>query len=376
MSHLEATSVRGLPPQLHVVPDAWDVRPLGEGVLAPEAPLDQDVVCRRVLPVTHDVSTIVLEPTTPGGVAFTPGQYLTLTAQVDGVPVERCYTISSPPTRPHLLTITVKRMPDGVLSPWLHDRLRPGDRLRVRGPLGSFSVCEHPAASYLLMSAGSGITPTLSTLRTAADLAEPIDVTVVHSARSDRDLACRAELDALGEQLPGLRVRWVPEDTWGRLHTEMLRALVPDAAAREVFVCGPEGYRTQVRRLLTELGCDPVRCHEESFVLGSPDAPAPPPAAPDGEAAGAVGTAPVVRFARSGKEVSCPPGTTVLEAARRAGVPLPSSCAEGLCGTCTSTLLSGQVDMHHQGGIRPRDVRAGKFLPCCSTPQGDLEVDA
>lgn len=87
------------------------------------------------------------------------------------------------------------------------------------------------------------------------------------------------------------------------------------------------------------------------------------------------GTA-TVTFGRSGREVVCAPGTTVLAAAQQAGVSLPSSCGGGLCGTCKSGLLAGKVEMSHQGGIRPREVAAGKFLPCCSTPDGDIVVDA
>jgi ferredoxin-NADP reductase len=375
----------GTPP-LRLVPD-WP-RPLGEGVLPAEAALDQEVVCRRVVTETHDVVTVVLEPTQPGGVRFSPGQYVTLAATVDGARLERCYTISSPPTRPHLLALTVKRVPGGAMSAYLHERLRPGDRLDVTGPIGGFSVTEHPARRYLLLSAGSGVTPTLATLRTMADLAEPLDVVVVHSARTPDDLVCRPEVEALAATMPGLRVHWVCETdgapersgAWtgprGRLTADLLRSFVPDVADREVFTCGPPGYMGAVRSLLAEVGADAARCHEESYVLGTTGAP-PLPAEPVGE--GADGTtaaaAATVRFARSGCEVRCGPGTTVLSAAQEAGVRLPSSCAEGMCGTCKSTLISGRVDMNHQGGIRPREIAADKFLPCCSTPDGDIVVD-
>ncbi len=380
-------------PALRLVPDLPQV--VGRGLLAPEAELDQEVVLRRRVAVTHDVVTLVLEPTVPGAFAFAPGQFVTLVADVDGAPVERCYTISSPPTRPHLLSVTVKRIEGGALSPHLHDRLQVGDRLGVRGPLGAFTIAAHPAHAYLLLSAGSGITPTLSTVRTLADLGELDDVVVVHSARTPADLACRGELDALAADHPGLRVVWVCEDdspgsaSWqgprGRLTADLLRAHVPDLADREVFSCGPPGYMGATRALLAGLGADPDRCHEESFVLGEAGAPAlaaPAPALAPGGAggagagAGAVAPAATVRFGRSGREVACPPGTTVLAAAAEAGVVLPSSCGAGLCGSCKSGLLAGKVEMNHQGGIRPREVAAGKFLPCCSTPDGDIVVDA
>lgn len=384
-------------PALRAVPSLPP--PLGDGLFADDGCFDQEVVCRRVVRVTHDTVTIVLEPTRPGPLTFLPGQYLTLTAEVDGRQVERCYTISSPPTRPHLLTVTVKHVPGGGLTPFLHERLRPGDRLTARGPLGGFSAAAHPAHSYLLLSAGSGITPTLSMLRTVSDLAEALDIVVVHHARTPADLVCRAEVDALTEAHGSIRVVWVCEEDaapvhglpeWsgarGRVDAEQLRSMVPDLADREVLTCGPPGYMTAVREALTVLGADPRRCHEESFVLGTasapelatPEGPGSVPATDpaSGPPADAEPAGPRIRFARSAREVVCPPGTTVLEAAADAGIVLPSSCEEGLCGTCTSTLLSGSVDMRHQGGIRPRQIAAQMFLPCCSTPEGDIVVDA
>ena len=383
MSQLSSLPVPEGPPAgrgqtgLHVVPDL--PVPIGLGLLPEEAPFETEVVVRRVVQVTHDVMTFVLAPLQTGAFAFAPGQYLVVSVEADGRTIERCYTISSPPTRPHLLTITVKRVPGGELSGWLHDHLGVGDRLRVRGPLGSFSVVEHPATRYLLLSGGSGVTPTLSTLRALADLGEDRDVVVVHSARTPADLIARAELDALAATDEHLRVHWVceqdPDDEApgpvGLLDAAMLAGLVPDVAEREAFTCGPAGYLAAARAALTALGVATHQCHEESFVLPeTPDVvavlePAPTPV-----------TAPTVRFSRSGVEVQCDEGTTVLAAAEAAGVTLPSSCTQGMCGTCKSTLLSGQVDMQHAGGIRPREVAAGKFLPCCSTPDGDIVVDA
>lgn len=386
----DAEAAAAVAPALRVVPDAArEPHPLGDGLLGDELDLDTELVLRARVRETHDVVSLVLAPTRPTTFAFRPGQFLTLGVDVDGQHVERCYTISSPPTRPHLLSITVKRVEGGGLSPYLHDRLAPGQRVRVSGPRGGFTVTAHPAARYLLLSAGSGITPTLATVRTMADLAElgagALDVVVVHSARTPDDLVRRDELEHLAATNDGLRVVWVCEDdgpgrpgTWlgprGRLDATMLLAAVPDATGREVLTCGPPGYMAGVRSVLAELGADPGRCHEESFVLGAPGspvtvAPAAAPVATDVPAAR-------VRFGRSGREVLCPPGTTVLAAAQEAGVRLPSSCAEGLCGTCKSTLLSGRVDMVHRGGIRPREIAQDKFLPCCSTPDGDIVVDA
>ena len=339
--------------------------------------IDADLMCRAVVPVTHDVTSFVLGSTTGQPLHFDAGQYLTVTAVVDGRPLERCYTISSPPTGGDAVTITVKRVPGGPVSNWLHDRLVPGDRLPVRGPYGRFSTAEHPAAKYLFLSAGSGITPLMSMTRALLD-DDTADVVFVHSARSPRDIVFRAELDLIAATRPGVRVTAIcetgaPDETWvgarGRLTAQLMHALAPDLHEREVFFCGPQPYRDVVGRLLAAAGVDAARRHEESYAFG---AVADPPSAVAPSAQAGL----TVEFRRSGRVADCGPGDTVLQAGLRAGVALPSSCGEGMCGTCRSTVLVGAVDMQHNGGIRPREIAQGQILLCCSTPLGDLVIDA
>lgn len=120
---------------------------------------DQLLVCKHVQYVTSEMKTFVFEPTEPRLFRHDPGQYLVFTFEIDGQQVDRCYTISSPPSRPNVAAITVKRVPGGQVSNWLHDHLTPGDTVRARGPLGQFSMARHPAPAYLFLSGGSGITP-------------------------------------------------------------------------------------------------------------------------------------------------------------------------------------------------------------------------
>lgn len=356
-----------------------------------EADFDMILRCKAVVPITHDVSTFVLEPTTPRTFTFAPGQYVGVTVTIEGQRHQRCYTLSSPPTRPHLLTITVKRTPAGVVSNWLHDNLERGGRLEVSGPFGDFTLANHPSKKYLFLSAGSGITPMMSMTRTLADLSGPADVAFVHSARTPADIVFRHELAALPSSGLNLAVTSICEadsvgEVWtgprGRLSAGLLGAVVPDVAEREVFMCGPGPYMTAAHNVLMELGVPPEQVHQESFVIepvAQPLTVVPDVAAaaltPDGLGVPAAGLASIV-FAKSGKEVQCKPGMSVLEAATGAGVSIRSACGQGLCGTCKSDLVEGSVDMQHAGGIRPREIAAGKFLPCCSYPQGNLIVDA
>ncbi len=339
--------------------------------------IDEVVVCTRVEDVTHDVRSLTLARAGGAPLAFEPGQHLTVTVPLGGG-TQRCYTIASSPARPGELTITVKRVPGGPVSGWLHDHLDVGDPLRVTGPHGRFSTARRPAAAYLFLSAGSGVTPLMSMTRALRDevdggAAAP-DVVFVHSARTPADIVFRAELEELASR-PGFSVAAVceadaPGEVWqgprGRLDLRLLLRLAPDLHRREVFTCGPAGYMAAVRELLATAGVDPARCHEESFDLGD-TAPA---------AARAAGPGHAVAFRRSGRTVDCAPGETILAAARRAGLTPPSMCTQGFCGTCKTDLLGGDVDMQHAGGIRPREIDRGRILLCCSTPLGDVEVDA
>ena len=339
---------------------------------------EEKLICRGIVPVTEEISTFVFEAPEPRFFRHLPGQYHTLTVDVDGQPVSRCYTISSPTTRPYALSISVKREPGGLVSNWLHDELRVGDRVSATGPLGSFTFAEHPSAKYLFLSAGVGITPSMSMIRTLHDLAEPTDVVLVHSVRSPEHIVFRSELDHLAASDPNLDIAIICEDagndSWdgrrGRLTSEMLAEISPDLLEREVFLCGPAAYMAAAQDLLSAAGVDPSRVHTESFAFGAADETALT------DLDGAAPASFSVQFTRSNQTVECDTNVTVLQAAIAAGIRVPSSCGGGMCGTCKTTLVRGSVDMHHDGGIRPKEIAQGKILLCCSRPLEDLIVEA
>jgi ferredoxin-NADP reductase len=377
-----------------------------------DAENDTTLVCSGIRDETHDVRTFFFHAAGEAVVRHLPGQYFTFTFDVDGQEVHRCYTISSSPTRPDTVSITVKRKVGGLVSNWLHDRLRVGDRVQVLGPGGTFTCATAPADRYLFVSGGSGITPLMSMVRAFADLEEDADIVFVHAARTPRDLIFRDELLYLAARWPRLRVSFVcdelesgiaaapasggaqatPHCHPGRLTAELLSTLAPDLLQREVFCCGPAEFMSAVRGMLAGLGHETRRYHQESFsfeqlsgsaVSQSADAPAdrasaptPRPVAEGGNAGAERGAAVfTVTFARSGQTVSCRADQFVLEAARAAGLRLPAACTQGMCGTCKSSLVSGRVDMKHQGGIRQREIDRGLILVCCSRPLSDLVID-
>jgi ferredoxin-NADP reductase len=341
---------------------------------------DETLVCRQIRDETHDVRTFVLSPPEPRLFAYRPGQFMTFEIPVDGVVHSRCYTLSSTPTRPHRVSITVKRTPGGPVSNWLHDHFRVGDRLNALGPMGEFTCAEEGGRDLLLLSAGSGITPLMSMARAHHDLGDRRDVVFVHSARTPADVIFADEVALMARGAGNFSATTICEDAaggWngftGRLSPPMLSLIAPDFREREVFVCGPTGFMDAVRTMLADAGFDMSRHHEESFVFAALSAAEQEQA--EDEAPPSAIRAHKVEFTRSKRTIDVPADTAILTAAVRAGLRLPSSCTQGVCGTCKSKLVSGQVQMTHAGGIRQREIDQGMILICCSRPITDLVID-
>jgi ferredoxin-NADP reductase len=248
--------------------------------------------------------------------------------------------------------------------------------------MGDFTPAPSSAGKWLLLSGGSGVTPLMSMARTAFDLAEDRDIVFVHAARGPADIIFRHELELMARHMPRLRLAHICESAagenhWpgflGRLSLPTLRLIAADLLEREIFCCGPAPYMAAIRAMLGEAGFDMSRYHQESFDFGELALSEAPLAAPVESSVSPGGLR--IEFAQSGRVIECGPDTTILSAARAAGLGLPSSCTRGMCGTCKSTMLSGTVDMRHAGGIRQREIDQGRILLCCSKPTSNIVVD-
>ncbi len=343
----------------------------------------------RIFEETPDVKTFrLMNPL--GGVLpfdFLPGQFLTVVAPVDGKPVKRGYTIASSPTQHDYAEITVKHEPGGVVSGYLHERVKEGDLLECAGPAGSFIFTGRECRCILLIGGGVGITPMMSVLRYLTDRSWPGDIYLIYGIHSPHDFIFREELAYLGRRHPNLRVVVTashPEGTdWkgptGRITKELIAKSVPDVASRYVHLCGPVSLMEAVRTALLELGVPAERLKAEAFgpALGRPE-PAPLQAAPPaaGDAGARPLAVPTVTFSRSDKSAPLPPGRTVLEAADTAGVEIDNSCRVGTCGVCRVKLLSGQVTMEVEDGLEPGDKEKNIILACQAKSAGDVTVEA
>jgi ferredoxin-NADP reductase len=194
-----------------------------------------------------------------------------LTAE-DGYQAQRSYSIASGPEDAELM-LTVERLDDGEVSPYLVDELRPGDVLELRGPIGGYFVWDGTVREPVVMIAGgSGVVPFRAMLRHRQASRSASPATLVYSARAPEDIIYRGELDELAAA-DGITVelaltrRW-PED-WpgyrGRIDNDLLEALVPRQRQPLVYICGPTGFVESAAQLLVDAGHDAARIKTERF---------------------------------------------------------------------------------------------------------------
>ena len=345
--------------------------------LRSRAPADVPVLA--TFDETPDIRTFRLQR--PPGFDFTPGQFLTVRLEVNGKPMQRAYSISSSPHAHGYLEISVKRI--GVVSGAMHASVRAGSHLTVRPPAGTFTYPTNDDRPLTLIAGGIGITPLVSMLRHACAAEPTRPVTLFYSIKTEEDFAFRDELWLLTRRHPQIRIavtvtKGPASDGChaGRLTPALVRAYVPDPTTSLVFICGPADMIEAVKGLMRELDVPDAQVHSESFraamkmVTEEAAAGAAAPVA----APGAASTT-CVRFAKSGCEARVRPAETLLEAAEAQGVDVPFVCREGICHTCMTRLLEGDVDCRADS-LSASEREAGYILPCVSHARGDCVLEA
>jgi len=345
----------------------------------------QMLVCTGVVDEAPDVKTFTFAVEGGGWFRYMPGQFITVELRAKGGDLHRTYTISSSPSRPYAIAITVKAQPNSIGTRWMFDHVSPGSRIRAYGPSGHFTLGRTLARKYLFISAGSGITPGMSMLRWLADCAPGTDVTFINSSRRPEDIIFREELELLATRMPNLKLGFLPETRsgatpWaglmGRIDIQKLAMLAPDFIGREIFCCGPDPFMKAVSTIVRAEGFDMGRYHQESFGATALTETAQKPANDDAAEGEDSGVKHAVSFLSSGEQALCPDGQTLLQTARSVGVRIPAACESGLCGTCKVRKRSGEVEMHHNGGIHDHEIADGYILACCSRPLTSVEIEA
>jgi 3-ketosteroid 9alpha-monooxygenase subunit B len=333
----------------------------------------------EVIAETADARSFVLD--VPDELAdrfgYRAGQFLTVRIPGrDGGFAARCYSLSSsPPGRQ--LTITVKRIPDGHGSNWLCDNVVAGTELQVLPPAGTFTP-RSPDADFLLLAAGSGITPVMSILRTALAQGQG-QVVLIYANRDENSIIFAAELDRLTAAHPGRLnvIHWLEAGATARglPNATALRELVAPYAGYEIYVCGPEPFMVEAVQAARLLGVPHGRIHVERFVSLADDPFAvteetADEAGKDADGAPAPGVL-EVELDGARHRLPWPATARMLDVLLDHGLSAPFSCRQGLCGACTCRLEKGDVRMINNDVLDAEDLADGYILACQALPLTD-----
>jgi stearoyl-CoA 9-desaturase NADPH oxidoreductase len=310
-----------------------------------------------VQPETADSATLVIKPGRDWA-GHVPGQYVRIGVDVDGVRLWRTYSLTHGPRPDRCISITVKGIPDGVVSNHLVRRARPGQMVQLGQAEGDFVLTDPMPAKLLLVTAGSGITPVIGMLRNLFSKAVPFeaDIVLLHSALSRSEVIFGDELRqyaAAGR----LRLIELHSDTHGRLDVADLPTIVPDLPERMTYACGPAGLLEALEAHHTEQGLPlNVERFRSSVVV--------------------TGEGGTVSFGRTGTVVEADGATPILDAAENAGVLMPSGCRMGICYGCVLPLREGAVRDLRNGALTTAAPGDGVLIQTCiNAAAGACDID-
>jgi len=321
--------------------------------------------------ITFDIPTELKED-----FSFKSGQYLTLRASINGNDERRSYSLSSSPFE-NEWTVAIKQVENGIFSTYANQELKVGQTIEVMTPTGNFHVntsVEHKK-SYVLIAAGSGITPIISIAKTVLHEEPNSEVTLFFGNKGFASIIFREEIEGMKNKfMERLRVVHVLSRESlgnaiqkGRIDSEKLiklhKAFLNNSPIDEIFVCGPEEMIQSVRDTFTEIVSDAKNIHFELFTSAGSKKPIVKSSEPSIAAnVKVIIDGDVLELAMESD------GETILDAAFKAGGDLPFACKGGVCCTCKAKILEGTASMDINYGLEPDEIEAGYILTCQAHP--------
>ena len=337
----------------------------------------------NVIRETADASTIVLDipEHLKSNFNYLAGQYLTLSVNLNGQEARRAYSFSSSPYADQKPAITVKKVADGLVSPYLNEVLKPGDTLQIMPPMGKFTLIPDTqrSAHYVLFAGGSGVTPIMSILKTVL-LKEPNSkVSLVYANRNEESIIFHQTLNQVQQENPNrLSIYHCLEETGsqevyfkGRPSIQDYQKITQDIQQKSpvnaYYICGPGGMMDAVKSALTGLQIASEYIHTEYFT--SPTNSTSSKAVVEEEVAFTGTSQAIILFGGKTFEIEIPKGVTVLEAAKDQNVDPPYACQMGVCTTCRARMLEGKVEMDEREGLSDSEIEEGYILTCQAHPK-------
>lgn len=335
----------------------------------------------NVIEETPDTRTLILDQPAVDRIHYLAGQYLTLKVEIDGHAHYRTYSMSSVSGLDDHIAVTVKRVEHGLVSNYIHDHFEAGRLVEFLRPGGRFTFQAGLTEQrhIVLIGAGSGITPLMSILRSALFGEPKSRVSLLYGSRDQEHIIFRQTLEELEKQFPKrFQVQHVlsrsrkelPESYWtGRIDQPKLEKWLAHIQPTEpppslFYLCGPEAMMNLAEDTITATGVPPKAIFSERFVATDETTAA------QKQIKGPTRWVELL-YGDDHYRVQVPPGMTVLQAALAQGISLPFSCKRGICSTCMSRLLQGQVDMENPESLLEFEIQNGKVLTCQAHPTTD-----
>lgn len=343
-----------------------------------------DLKVKDIVHETKEAISIVFEQPAEK-INYKSGQFLTLIIPVQGKEVRRAYSLCSSPFTDNDLAVTVKRVENGMMSNWIADKLKVGDKIKVMEPMGQFTTefAKDRKRHLIMFAGGSGITPMLSIIKSILTQEPESIVSLIYCNRDIDSIIFKSELEKWETRYEGrLHVIHVLDNApmnWqgysGLLNHEMLTKLferIPDwgIANTTYLMCGPEGMMKNAETLLGIRHIPQESIFKESFVQGTIDK-----GQKKEESAAATSEVKArevtIRYDGQEYKVLVPPDKAILETALDQGIDLPYSCQSGLCTACRGKALSGKVKLDEEEGLSQAERAQGYVLTCVGHPMTD-----
>lgn len=318
--------------------------------------------------------------------SFKQGQYLTLKKEINGVSIRRSYSICSSPLD-NELRIAVKKTPHGIFSTYANEVLKIGDEIELMPPAGKFYTELNPSNenNYVAITAGSGITPILSIIKTTL-LTEPkSSFTLVFGNRNRYSILFKEELESLkNKYLARFRIIYIlsrekteTDINFGRIDESKCKALfdkiIDPAKTSAFFLCGPEEMVFTVKTFLEEIGVKKNKIHFELFTTANKSSILKP-IINLGQGTLVKSKIIVTLDSITFQFDLAFNGESILNAALAHGVDVPFACKAGVCCTCKAKLIEGEVEMDVVYGLEPYEIDQGFILTCQSHPRTEKVV--
>lgn len=333
-------------------------------------------VVKRVAETADTISISFQQPPIDR-IPYYAGQYITLKVEVDGKGYYRSYSMSSTPRLDDLLTITVKRVPGGIVSNYVHDQVKEGDLIAFLQPAGKFYVetATKHQRDIVCYAAGSGITPIMSIMRGVLFHEPQSTVRLLYSSKTPDEVIFQGQLANLAQAFPKrCSIQYVytgPEiasdsSAWiGRITKDQVAAYASALpAAAEHYLCGPAGFMSTIQAGLATLNVSRDQIFQELFVADD---------SMKARQSEYTGPSHWVEVSYHGEthRIKVAPGMTILEAAINQGLELPHSCKRGICSSCMAQLEAGKMEMIHPEALLDFEKQRGKVLLCQAYPVSD-----